>query len=460
MQPQDKKSIENKSSQILNHEENHEIFRMLGLRCKTIATAVVQLYTTHPPSHDRWVKKNAGVLCFVRDNTKRNYFFRLYDLYQKTMVWEQELYNGMEYIRLCSYLHAFEGEKSVYGFNFVCENEATDMLSVVTEKIQSKKRREARNSGEGNNRDLKPAAPIFTNDAFKNTGNERKDKTKRKRNLTKADIGVPKEFRHVSHIGWDKDKGFDVNTSDQTLQQFFKKAGVSEKHLKDEATREFIYDFIEKHGGRDAVEKVIEKKEYPAPKSTPGTPVPPVPPRVAPKAPHTRIAPPPPTSSGQPPPRPQYQPRGGTIPPPPPENAPPAPPPLPPLNDIAPPPPPLPPPGDFNSDIQQPSNLTTTDDPRSALLESIRNKVTLKPVEMVEQKPSSGGGDRDDIFKEIKKGVQLKPVEEREIKPPTPNNECLDLAGALKRALEGRRPVIDSDGSDTDSSSNDDAWDA
>lgn len=42
---------------------------------------------------------------------------------------------------------------------------------------------------------------------------------------------------------------------DPELKEFFNLAGVSEKQLKDDETRDFIYKFIENHGG---VQKAIE----------------------------------------------------------------------------------------------------------------------------------------------------------------------------------------------------------
>lgn len=128
-------------------------------------------------------------------------------------------------------------------------------------------------------------------------------KAKRRRNITKADISTPSEFRHVSHVGWDPDKGFDINCDDPQLNEFFQKAGVSEKQLQDKDTLEFIYDFIDKNGGLEAVQEDVKQTSARKPAPTPPSPVagPPVPPRGAMRAPHSRTAPPPPPSGIQPP---------------------------------------------------------------------------------------------------------------------------------------------------------------
>ena len=73
----------------------------------------------------------------------------------------------------------------------------------------------------------------------------RKDKD---RKLTKADIGPPLNFKHLTHISWDPNKGFNLDNFAQ-LKQFFDKAGVKECQLQDPQTREFIYNFITQNGG-------------------------------------------------------------------------------------------------------------------------------------------------------------------------------------------------------------------
>lgn len=68
-----------------------------------------------------------------------------------------------------------------------------------------------------------------------------KDKDKKK-SLRKEDIGIPMDFRHVQHVGWDPNRGFDLDGVDQDFQTFFEKAGISHNELEDEGTRRFIYE--------------------------------------------------------------------------------------------------------------------------------------------------------------------------------------------------------------------------
>lgn len=55
---------------------------------------------------------------------------------------------------------------------------------------------------------------------------KKKDKGKK---ISKADIGNPKDFRHISHVGWDADKGFEydlANSDDPSLQSFLHKVSL------------------------------------------------------------------------------------------------------------------------------------------------------------------------------------------------------------------------------------------
>lgn len=78
----------------------------------------MQLWTTDPPNHDKWFKRHTGVLCFVKDGSKRSYYFRLYCPLKKTMIWEHEIYNEIKYLCIRSFFHTFEGEVNNTMFYF------------------------------------------------------------------------------------------------------------------------------------------------------------------------------------------------------------------------------------------------------------------------------------------------------------------------------------------------------
>lgn len=95
--------------------------------------------------------------------------------------------------------------------------------------------------------------PILSNHQSVNLQKSKKGAGKK---LTKADIGTPSNFKHVTHVGWDAKKGFDLSGEDESLRPFLQKAGISENQLKDRQTRDFIYSFIESHN----VEEVMRKE--------------------------------------------------------------------------------------------------------------------------------------------------------------------------------------------------------
>lgn len=475
-----KSSIDQKISELLNKDENETVIRMLGNKCQSLAMAVIQLFITQAPDHSNWFKKDTGVMVFVKDNCRRNYFFRMYCLNRKNLIWEQEMYNNLEYNGSCDYFHIFEADDCLAAFNFASEQEAYDMKKIVLEKLQMKRqRREERRARNMIHNNKLPQSrqdihkPVFQSntslnyDSYHNNQpqiieNQQTNKTnKKRRHITKADISLPKDFKHVSHVGWDPNKGFDIeNIEDPQLKQFFNKAGVSDIQLRDKDTREFIYDFINTHGGIDAVKKeVVEQnvpKKQPSKQENTSVNPPPVPARTA----VNRSAPPPPPGKtkppnrAQPPPRPNNIPRAPEpppqnvpVPPPPPPMGGPVPPPPPPAGLISPPPPPATPPE---------ASLPPVNDARSALLESIKAGKTLRPVEQVERKPSVGDS-RGDLLKEIQQGIELKPVVNL---PKTPNSTLTQnsLAAALSDALKNRALAIQSEES-ASSEEDDDEWD-
>lgn len=99
-----------KPSTYLSGEENDLVFQLLGRRCQSQCTAVVQLYQTEAPNHSKWLKKHTGALCFVKDNSKRSYFARMFCLIKHEIVWEQEMYDTIEILKIKPYLLTFEGQ--------------------------------------------------------------------------------------------------------------------------------------------------------------------------------------------------------------------------------------------------------------------------------------------------------------------------------------------------------------
>lgn len=487
----------NKVSQLLSQDENEQVFALLGRKCQATCTTVAQLYQTEGSAHSVWKKKYTGVLCFIRDSSKKSYFMRMYCLLKNELIWEHEIYDTMGITKSRPYLLTFEGQDGLVALNFVSDDECDTLYRIATTQIENRNRRrqERRNRSK---QQLAPAAPTsnMEEDTTKVTLrnhpkistiqiapsgnsvmpikllNNSKDK-KRNRRVTKDDISLPTNFVHVSHVGWNAQKGFDVNgkEDDEMLQQFLSKAGVSEQQLKDRDTRAFIYDFIESNNVLASVKSErVEKPRAPIP--------PPVPSRQQQIQNGTqRTAPPPPPARQPPPPVPTVIPARGPPPsrPPPislnnisttataptPAPAPPPPPPPQPQITLAPPPPPMPQQPLMDSESNK-APQSSPNDNRSALMESIRKGTTLKKVDQAAL--STGSSDsRSDLMSEIRQGIELRSAQSRELPAGTNRTSSSGgtdaLADALRRALQDRGRVIHSSDDDSDESSdNDGEW--
>ena len=414
------------------------------------------------------------------------------------MVWEQELYNNFKYFTPRTYFHTFAADKCQAGLNFCNAQDANSFREEVEKKLKAKQNRRNDKKNQTRRDPAPPPAlggdidvknrPVRTSLSLDNNQSSgrvspspsvtsidkkpKKDKNKKNKNkskkITKDDIGLPSNFQHVGHVGWDPQDGFDINKLDDSWKMIFSKAGVTDTELKDQETAKFIYDFVEKHGGVENFNP--QSRDLPPPPPSAGMPPPPPargngPPRgappppppsrgsSAPPPPPSRFGsapPPPPPSRGGPPPppsrgAPRGPPMGGAAPPPPPPPGAPAPPPPPPMMSGGGPPPPPPPSGG-----------------RTDLLSQIQSGTTLKKVDT--NSGSGGGGGRTNLLSDIRSGVKLKSVNQDEGAQKRNSDAGLDgIAGALARALQERSKAIHSSDEDDESASDfdeeDDEWD-
>ncbi|XP_034255954.1 neural Wiskott-Aldrich syndrome protein-like isoform X2 [Thrips palmi] len=492
-------------SNLLSQEENEQVIRLLGERCQPLVMSVVQVFQTGAPDHGSWRKRDAGVLVLVKDNARRSYFFRLYCLSRRQLVWEHEVYSNMEYNTPRTFFHMFEAEDCVTAFNFADEKEANDLNRMLKENMaarqrrrQERKRQASQNTNVSNHLSSQHSVstPQLSNGSIRSSTHHRaakgKDKRRKeeKKKLSKADIGLPQDFRHVSHVGWNPNTGFDVTdeVEGSAMKQFFAKAGVSETQLQDKNTRDFIYDFIKNHGGIDRVKDEVQSPDVPL--QSPDVPPPPVPARTVQSSASIRTAPPPPPPPSRnqlPPPPPPSQaaamaPAPGPPPPPPLRTLPqrqdsarggpaPIPPPPPPMqNAIGVPAPPPPPPPMSASTAAAPLApavpaapvAPAVPDLRSALMDAIRSGKALKPVALEEKSRNGTPGDtRAELMDQIRQGKELKAVVPASRPLPSNSVPSDSLAVALQRALADRSRAIHSDSSGSSSGEDeedDDEW--
>ncbi|XP_033746820.1 neural Wiskott-Aldrich syndrome protein-like [Pecten maximus] len=527
-QRRNKPRASNSGSLLLDNSENEQLFGLLGRGCVSLATGVVQLYTADPPARTRWTKRFCGVACFIKDNPNRSYFIRVFDVKKGQTIWEQEIYNQFRYKAPREYFHTFEAEEVQAGLNFASEDEAFKFKSAIEQKLMERHQRrldkKKNQQGSVHNNNNQNQGGVSSPPSINNSGpplssvdvnlnktsgkdtisKASKGKTKekdKKKKLTKEDISTPTDFRHVSHVGWDPNKGFDMNNLDPDMKGLFESVGIDENEVVDKETVDFIYDFVEQHGGIDAVKAEMASRpppifpsaappavppqrtanRAPPPPSRPGPAAPPPPSRAhqAPpppppnRGPRNLGAPPPPppqSAPGSHPPPPPMKPSMGP-PPPPPSNSgfppppppssggppPPPPPPPPPAAPAAPPPPPM----TGGPGVPTPSSVGG-DSARSALLDQIQKGRSLKNVS-VDDKPAAPSDARGDLLSAIRSGKNLKHVDPTDEKPAPQQESAGGIVGALARALANRQKHIqgsdDDDDDDEDDVDDDDDWD-
>ncbi|XP_060108438.1 actin nucleation-promoting factor WAS [Heteronotia binoei] len=485
---------DNMPSSLLKDHENQQVFELLGRKCTTMVTTVAQLFLALPPNSRIWSKQGCGVLCFVKDNPKRSYFIRFYDLKDRKMIWEQELYNQLVYTTITSYFHTFQGDECQVGLNFADEDEALDFQQTVEEKVQKRSQRiekrelppppppvneerrvtlprsppSGSNSNGPSRQPSSPSsAPTLATVDIQNpditfsryrglpvpTASEKK---KGKKKISKADIGAPSGFKHIQHIGWDPNSGFDLNNLDPDLKTLFARAGISEAQLTDAETSKIIYDFIEGQGGLEAVKEELRRQG-------PTHPPPPPPNRSGPLPPppgHSRTGPLPPVP-GLPPGAPPISNRGAVPPPPQPSRVPPnsqwGPPPSVPRSTRPPPPPsgsvpPPPPPPPLPPPLFQNSGPCPPPPPLPGAFGSTGTPPPPPP-------PAASG--RGALLDQIRQGIQLNKTPDVLDSPPPPAQSEEGLVGALMCVMQKRCKVIHSSDDDEDNGvdDDDDEWD-
>jgi len=73
--------------------------------------SIRKIYHSEAPGHHRWNKRSCGVAAFVKDNPRRSYYVRVFDMDRRMMVFEQETYNQFRYKTPKPYFHTFEGDE-------------------------------------------------------------------------------------------------------------------------------------------------------------------------------------------------------------------------------------------------------------------------------------------------------------------------------------------------------------
>ncbi|KAG1643457.1 hypothetical protein G6F44_003817 [Rhizopus delemar] len=294
-------------STTLSSPEDKNIVRKAVPTSKIFTAAVARLHVASPDPSQWTYSRIWGAAVFCLDKSKNNSFFiRIVDLEREAgVIWEQELYNNFEYAQDAPFFHSFETDDCLTALEFVSKEEAETFYK----KVQ-------------NRQSLSSKVSSTDNDALK--------KDKRKSRIDKNHIGMPADFRHISHIGYTPGGGFSVkNNNDSEMKGILDQLqalGISEDEINE--NQEFIQDFLQQKNQPQQeraplapLPNLNQRKKAPPPPPPPGrhhgTPPPPPPPRRPNNVNSNGHAASPPPFRAPPPPTPS---RGRPAPPPPPSR--------------------------------------------------------------------------------------------------------------------------------------------
>lgn len=437
---------QNVPSPLLRQEENQSLFSLLGPKCSTLASAVVQLFITEAPSYHYWTKRCVGVATFVKDSNFRSYYIRIYHLDEQRLLWEQELFTDFKYERDSSrrFFHWFEADDGFAGINFADVDEADLFHNAVQEKLSVRSRPKPGNQLESlqqknigpplRPRSTKPPlSPTSSSPGLQLLGkkNSSDKKKKNKKIITRDMISEPTGFKHVQGINLKTGMvGTDIQMfEDPHIMAIMKEMGM-DVHGMSDAKKQLLKEAIEEQGGLETVKsEYMTQKEVMRQKRSTMAPPPPPPTRNPKGNEGFRHAAPPPIRPGKPPPSPTPNRRMGS-------GGPGG------HGGGAPPPPPPPPPKEA-----APSGL-------AAQLAARKLKSAAERPTNLNAQSKSGGG-RDNLLNAIRAGANLKaPTERVDHDDEELTGIGLAIARTLEEKLKDRREVIQNS-----SDEEEDEWD-
>ncbi|KAL7062587.1 hypothetical protein AAHC03_064 [Spirometra sp. Aus1] len=298
---------------LLSDEDKGRLRACLDSKCVVECAAVVQVYA--PGGTGSWRQLHSGVATIEEDSSLKSYFIRVYDLEKSSRVHEEAIFLEMEYTALTSNFHTLQGDRFPLGLAFADVAEASAFQSNFTDLLARWARQPTSVTSNCNNLDkpnsteinpmhvlelpvAEPAKSAFSLSGFRK---------KPKKSIT---ISAPTNFRHVQHMGFNKDsKRFDMSVLDEGMLQKFLKDNNLHCLFNTAEDTEFAAQFIAKNIGIKKFNQAMKGRAPPPPVPTaaptrsatppvpsfpnrPTMPPPPVPTNFP--RPHTHAPPPPP----------------------------------------------------------------------------------------------------------------------------------------------------------------------
>jgi hypothetical protein len=185
----------------------------------------------------KWVPIDAGMLLWHTDVDGFQYF-KLLRISDGTVLLEEELYENFDLSYRCErtrhgshQFHTFELEDQVVGACFNREADANEFKSKMPimgpkprHKLDSKEAKKAEAEAkklqkEKEEREKREAKEREKREKREAKAREKREKTERARGGGEREmvIGAPTNFQHITHVGWDEAKGFQVRASARRL---------------------------------------------------------------------------------------------------------------------------------------------------------------------------------------------------------------------------------------------------
>ena len=111
--------------------DNHAITQMIGSNVQSVSTTVVQLYVAERGGGRQWKYVLTGVAILAKDSNRRSYFIQVFDMDQRRLSWEQEIYREFQFKMPKSDVAIFEGDNAVCSLLFADATEAKHFQSAV-----------------------------------------------------------------------------------------------------------------------------------------------------------------------------------------------------------------------------------------------------------------------------------------------------------------------------------------
>eukprot|EP01133_Synstelium_polycarpum_P004381 gene4381-5126_t len=256
----------NSNRNSLTEHEQGQIRFVHGSSCDIAAITVARLYEGR---QGRWDFTGiVGAVSIITNRLQKVNYIRINDLQSTRTSFEQEIYEGFGYTRQRDFFHTFEGDNAVYGLSFVDVGEAAVFHASLL-NARDNLRRGSQNQQQQQQQYYQqqpspvrdhPTKPKKSKSGFFSKilhGSSAEEKP--------MEISGPTGFKHESHIGWDPEKGFDIDNIPNEWRVLFAQAGIKRKDLKDAETSKFIVSVI---GETMAAQQMSGKSAPPPPPPT------------------------------------------------------------------------------------------------------------------------------------------------------------------------------------------------